>query len=108
MPDMAVSINGTQINGIYEKDINLSISKKIQSLAGEYNVDVIMSRETDVTPGSNELTESLEYIAALPKNKNADLFISIHTNQTANEKKETQTTNSGFQIYIPRNSSECI
>ena len=71
---------GTQINGIYEKDINLSISKKIQSLAGEYNVDVIMSRETDVTPGSNELSESLEYIAALPKNKNADLFISIHTN----------------------------
>ncbi len=62
-------------------DKNLSISKKIQSLAAEYNVDVIMTRETDITPGSNELTKSLEYIAALPKNKNADLFVSIHTNQ---------------------------
>jgi N-acetylmuramoyl-L-alanine amidase len=97
---------GTQMNGVFEKDINLSISKKIQSLAGEYNVDVIMSRETDITPGSNKLSESLEYIAALPKNKNADLFISIHTNQTANKKNgEMQTTNSGFQIYIPRNTS---
>ncbi|MEJ0079842.1 MAG: N-acetylmuramoyl-L-alanine amidase [Puia sp.] len=97
---------GAQVNGIYEKDINLSISKKIQLLAGEYNVDVVMSRETDVTPGSTELSKSLEYIAALPKNKNADLFISIHTNQTANKSLgETQTTNSGFQIYIPRNTS---
>jgi N-acetylmuramoyl-L-alanine amidase len=97
---------GTQMNGVFEKDINLSISKKIQSLAGEYNVDVIMSRETDITPGSNKLSESLEYIAALPKNKNADLFISIHTNQTTNKKNgEMQTTSSGFQIYIPRNTS---
>ena len=97
---------GTQLNGIYEKDINLNISKKIQSLAGEYNVDVIMSRETDVTPGSNELKKSLEYIAALPKNKNADLFISIHSNMTADgEKGKNQTASSGFQIYIPRKSS---
>jgi bla regulator protein blaR1 len=97
---------GTQMNGVFEKDINLSISKKIQSLAGEYNVDVIMSREADITPGSNNLGESLEYIAALPKNKNADLFISIHSNLTVNGKNgKTQTSSSGFQIYVPRNSS---
>ncbi len=97
---------GTQLNGIYEKDINLNISKKIQSLAGEYNIEVIMSRETDVTPGSNELKKSLEYIAALPKNKNADLFISIHSNMTADgEKGKNQTASSGFQIYIPGKSS---
>ncbi len=97
---------GAQINGVNEKDINLSISKKIQSLAGEYNVDVIMSRETDITPGSNELRESLEYLAALPKNKNADLFISIHTNMTEDGVKgKNQTSSSGFQIYIPRITS---
>ena len=97
---------GAQVNGINEKDINLSISKKIQSLAGEYNVDVIMSRETDVTPGSNELRESLEYLAALPKNKNADLFISIHNNLTEDGVKgKNQTSSSGFQIYIPHNTS---
>ncbi len=100
------SFSGAQLNGIYEKDINLSISKKIQSLAKEYNVDVIMSRETDITPGSNELRESLEYLAALPKNKSADLFISIHTNMTEDGVKgKNQTSSSGFQIYIPRNTS---
>jgi len=66
-----------------------------------------MSRETDVTPGSRELRESLEYIAALPKNKNADLFISIHTNTTENaEKMKVQTAKTGFEIYVPLNSSE--
>ena len=65
-----------------------------------------MSRETDITPGSNELRESLEYLAALPKNKNADLFISIHTNMTEDGVKgKNQTSSSGFQIYIPRNTS---
>jgi TonB family protein len=100
------AFSGSQINGIDEKDINLIISKKIQSLAAEYNVEVIMSRETDITPGSNNLHESLEYIAALPKNKNADLFISIHTNQTDGKQNgEMQATRSGFQIWIPRNTS---
>ncbi len=58
------SFIGTQFNGVLEKNINLIIAKKIQSLAGQYNVDVIMSRESDITPGGNELRESLEYIAA--------------------------------------------
>lgn len=101
------SFTGTQYNGVLEKNINLLIAKKIQSLAGEYNVDVIMSRETDVTPGSNDLRESLEYIAALAKNKNADLFISIHSNaMDSRQEGKIQTSRSGFQIYIPRSSSE--
>src|SRR5450432_1369773 len=97
---------GAQSAGILEKNINLNIAKKIQSLSKEYNVEVIMTRETDVTPGSNELRKSLEYIAALPKNKNADLFISIHTNSTQDGVEgKIQSSKSGFQIYIPRNSS---
>jgi N-acetylmuramoyl-L-alanine amidase len=100
------SFTGTQYNGVFEKNINLNIAKKIQSLASQYNVDVIMSRETDITPGGKDLHESLDYIAALPKNKNADLFISIHTNATENGVGgKKQTSRSGFQIYIPRNSS---
>ncbi len=62
-----------------------------------------MSRETDITPGSNELRESLEYIAALPKNKNADLFISIHANatETANPGKTTNCQIRFPNIYTP-------
>ena len=98
---------GAELNGVYEKNINLAIAKKIQALSGEYHIDVILSRESDITPGSNELHKSLEYIAAMPKNKNADLFISIHTNSTeSGENGRTQTARSGFQIWIPRNASE--
>jgi TonB family protein len=101
------SFTGSQSGGLLEKNINLLIAKKIQSLAPEYNVEVIMSRETDVTPGSNDLHESLEYIAALPKNKEASLFISIHANATESAQQgKLQTVKSGFQIYIPKNNSE--
>jgi N-acetylmuramoyl-L-alanine amidase len=101
------SFTGSQYDGLLEKNINLVIAKKIQSLAPEYNVEVIMSRETDMTPGSNDLHESLEYIAALPKNKDAALFISIHANATESAQKgNLQTAKSGFQIYIPKNTSE--
>jgi TonB family protein len=97
---------GAVSNGILEKNINLEIAKRIQTLSPDYNVEVIMTRETDITPGSKNLKKSLEYIASLPKNKNADLFISIHTNLSDdNQKGKTQSTRSGFQIYIPGNSS---
>jgi N-acetylmuramoyl-L-alanine amidase len=100
------SFTGAEANGQLEKNINLAIAKKIQSLSHEYNVEVIMTRESDVSPGSTELRTSLEYITALPKNKNADLLISIHTNATETaEQGKQQTEKSGFQIYIPRNSS---
>jgi N-acetylmuramoyl-L-alanine amidase len=101
------SFTGSQYDGLLEKNINLVIAKKIQSLAPDYNVEVIMSRETDMTPGSNELHESLEYIAALPKNKNATIFISIHANATESAQQgKLQTAKSGFQIYIPKSTSE--
>jgi TonB family protein len=101
------SFTGSQSGGLLEKNINLLIAKKIQSLAPGYNVEIIMSRETDVTPGSNDLHESLEYIAALPKNKDASLFISIHANATESAQQgKLQTAKSGFQIYIPKNNSE--
>jgi N-acetylmuramoyl-L-alanine amidase len=101
------SFTGTRSGGLLEKNINLVIAKKIQSLAPDYNVEVIMTRETDMTPGSNDLHESLEYIAALPKNKDAALFISIHANATESAQQgKLQTAKSGFQIYIPKNNSE--
>ncbi len=101
------SFTGALSGGLMEKDINLLIAKKIQSLSKEYSVDVIMSRETDMTPGGTELRQSLEYIAALPKNKNADLFVSIHINATDNaEQGKQQTEKTGFQIYLPPNPSE--
>ena len=50
MPAMAAAFTGTSPMALVEKNINLGIAKKIQSLATEYHVEVIMSREKDMTP----------------------------------------------------------
>ena len=95
------SYPGISANGILEKDINLQIAKKIQQLAREYNIEVIMTRENDEIPGHpGNLHDDLLYRAALPAKENADLFVSIHSNGGATEKAEA-----GFEIYIPQNTS---
>ena len=94
---------GVNANGILEKNINLQIAKKIQQLAKDYQIEVIMTREADEIPVQfNNLKEDLLYRAAVPAKQNADLFVSIHLN--ANEKNSHQP-NSGFEIYVPKNAS---
>lgn len=94
---------GVNANGILEKDINLQIAKKIQQLARDYQIEVIMTREADEIPGQfNNLKGDLLYRAGVPAKENADLFVSIHLN--ANEKNGRQP-NSGFEIYVPKNAS---
>ncbi|MFO7494015.1 MAG: N-acetylmuramoyl-L-alanine amidase [Desulfobacterales bacterium] len=62
------------LKGVYEKDIVLAVGKKLaQKLREELNCEVIMTRSTD-----KYLT--LEERTAIANTKNADLFISIHTN----------------------------
>jgi len=93
--------SGTTFNNIQEKNINLSISKKIQALASNYHLEVVMSREKDESPGSNQLPESLNYVANLAARNNASLFISIHTNQLKDHTTKYQDQQSGFEIFIP-------
>ncbi len=96
--------NGTTFNGIYEKNINLSIAKKIQALSKDYHVDVIMTRERDEDIAGNDLDASLKYRTALASSKNADLFISIHVNGTG--KPGPQDQYSGFEIYVPAGTNK--
>ena len=93
---------GIITNDMLEKNINLSVSKKIQALSKEYNVDVIMTRERDELPGNvSDINWSLKYRASLARKENADLFISIHTGGGTGENKQ-----SGFEIYVPENENK--
>ena len=72
------------VNGALEKDINLSIAKKLQSLLMQNDVMVIMTREEDKDlaseNASNRKNEDLRARADLLKEAAPVLMVSIHQN----------------------------
>ena len=68
------------LRGVHEKNVVLSIGKKLaKKIREKLNCEVIMTRRSD-----KYLT--LEERTAIANTKNADLFISIHTNAARNRK----------------------
>ncbi|GGB17970.1 M56/M15 family metallopeptidase [Puia dinghuensis] len=87
-------------NGVKEKDINLSLARKVKQLASEYGVNVVLSRDGDeLSGGKNTIEESLHYRSALAGEKGADLFISLHVN------RGSVADGAGFQIYVSKENS---
>jgi N-acetylmuramoyl-L-alanine amidase len=79
--------------GIKEKDINLSIAKKIADLNSNSHLKIVLTRNND------------EYMAVkdkviFAKDNNADLFISIHLNGAVNEQLN------GISVLIDKNNSQ--
>lgn len=78
------------INGVLEKDIVLSIAKKIDSLNTHlYNdqFEIFLTRYRDTLISLGNRTE-------LAKRLNADIFISVHCNQAINKKAI------GIEVYV--------
>jgi N-acetylmuramoyl-L-alanine amidase len=82
--------------GLKEKDIALAIAKQMQNHAGDYNINVVMTRKEDSYPTLKERT-------ALAKSKKADILISIHVAAT-----DQVATKSGFEIYITRTNEQTL
>lgn len=61
------------INNLLEKDINLSVAKKVQDLLKSKGLEVILSRTNDKTLSLNDRTSAAN-------SSKADCFISIHCN----------------------------
>lgn len=78
---------GTMANGIQEKDINLAIVKKIQTILEDQGYQVILTREEDQ---SRTLSERVKTAG----DAKAAVFVSIHQNAL-----EHDTKTSGIQIY---------
>ncbi|PWT71020.1 MAG: hypothetical protein C5B59_18965 [Bacteroidetes bacterium] len=88
-------------NGIAEKDLALSIAKKIQQFSKDYHVHVVMTRDKDELAGNlGEIRESLIYRAGVPAKSEADLFVSIHINAD-----EADPSKNGFDMYVPTSNS---
>ena len=75
---------GTSYGDIYEKDINLSISKYLEKELIKNDVKFIMTRTADydlASPNSNHRKKSdFDNRIKLINNKKVDLYISIHLN----------------------------
>lgn len=82
-------------NGILEKDIDLSVAKKIKSALEYYGVNVIMTRSDDNVTWPEDNVADLRARSAIANSSNASYFISIHCNSTdlAGEVK-------GSEIYV--------
>jgi N-acetylmuramoyl-L-alanine amidase len=75
-------------NGLYEKDLNLKIAKKLsQRIKQDLNLEVLLTRDSDHFIPLEERT-------AIANTKHADLFVSIHVNASPNPQAE------GFETYF--------
>lgn len=82
-------------NGILEKDIDLSVAKKIKSALEYYGVNVIMTRSDDNVTWPEDNVADLRARSSIANASNASYFVSVHCNSTdlAGEVK-------GSEIYV--------
>jgi N-acetylmuramoyl-L-alanine amidase len=92
-------------NRYNESEISLEIAKRIQDLAKEYHIKVVMTRENDEFPGG-ALTkdEALRKRVEITNKIKPVAFISIHLN-TASPNKE-YTKKSGIEAYVSNNRND--
>ena len=72
----------TGINGAKAKDINLSTALKLGNILKTRGFNVVYTRTSDSVPWSMSGEDDAK--AAIAKNANADVFLSINTNNTSN------------------------
>jgi len=88
--------------GVQEKNITLSLAQKIQELAKDYHVNIVLTRNSDALAGNaSNLKEDLQNRVTLASNAKPDLFVSIHVNST----EEKTTSRTGFDAYISGRNS---
>ncbi|HET6995629.1 MAG TPA: N-acetylmuramoyl-L-alanine amidase, partial [Chitinophagaceae bacterium] len=88
-------------NRFTEAEINLAIAKMIKALAGEYNINVVMTRENDHLPGdATEITKGLENRVKIANNINPFVLVSIHLNSSLSQDKKEF---SGVDAFISKN-----
>ncbi|MCC7526392.1 MAG: N-acetylmuramoyl-L-alanine amidase [Chitinophagaceae bacterium] len=83
-------------NGIREKNITLSLSKKIKALNKNKGIKIILSRDRDIT---QSVRDKVDFAVQ----QKPDLFISLHVGWENSKKNEKNT--SGFEIYLSRNQT---
>lgn len=89
--------------GIFERDLNLSVTKKIKHLLNTLNIDVIQTRTTEEglygTFARGFKNKDMKARQQIIQNSNADLVVSIHMNFFQDKKVM------GAQVFYKPNSN---
>lgn len=85
---------GTAVSGDLEKEMALSLVKKIKELNSDENINIILTRNVDVYMTPREKAD-------FAKEHKADLFISVHMDTEPFGTKEKHT---GLNVWISRDS----
>ena len=80
--------SGARHGELYEDQLNLAISKKIQERNRNQKINIVLTRASDENIGLKERVE-------LSKAKNADLFLSIHTGANTE-----QVEKNGLEVFV--------
>ncbi len=80
------------IGGFHEKDINLTVALKVADLLEQRGIGVLMTRQQD------RFIE-LEERANIANRRNADLFVSIHSDSNPDRSRQ------GFTVFVARAAS---
>jgi N-acetylmuramoyl-L-alanine amidase len=89
-------------NGISEDEISLAITRKIAQLNTDNNLTLIFTRTDENYVDAKERVR-------IAKERNADLFISIHSsfaNTFKTNGKETENPANGFELYVTKDGNE--
>ncbi len=78
--------------GLHEKDINLAVAVKVADLLEQRGIEVLLTRQQD------RFIE-LEERANIANRRNADLFVSIHTDSNPDRSRQ------GFTVFVARAAS---
>lgn len=90
------SENGAFIGEILEKDINLEIGKSLKSLNKNPNIEIILTRDDDVTLSLEDRIKNINTIQP-------DYLISIHSNFTKDEHiNGTELFHSSLNTYAEK------
>ncbi|MEP6627872.1 MAG: N-acetylmuramoyl-L-alanine amidase, partial [Ginsengibacter sp.] len=85
-------------SGLSEKDIALSIVKKITALNSNDHIRILLTRDNDETVSVKDRVD-------FAKSKGADLFISIHMDA---EDKNGNQDNNGISVMIDKNNNNIL
>ncbi len=97
---------GAEVNGIFEKNINLNLSKRIQEFLSLYNVDCVMTRSDDVLlfnegDTSKKRSDLLNRVK-ITNTYESPVFVSIHMNKFPVSKY------CGLQVFYSTNNEASL